>query len=159
MSLNASVVVLVFPTGGCSVPPSGLVSWWTGEGNGNDAVGGNNGTLGGHVTFVPGVVGQAFSFDGVGDYVFLGNPTNLHLQDLTIDAWIKRANPSQTTRDPEGVNADQGVILASGSGGYGLVLNPDFSPRDLNEAASGSVKALTPTLYPFPRRQPHDDTV
>lgn len=29
----------------CAPPPSGLVSWWPADGNGNDIVGGNNGTL------------------------------------------------------------------------------------------------------------------
>src|SRR2546426_844471 len=43
----------------CVPAPSGLVSWWRGNGDANDVVGGNNGTLQGGVTFVPGKVGQA----------------------------------------------------------------------------------------------------
>jgi hypothetical protein len=29
----------------CDPPPSGIVAWWPGEGNANDLVGSNNGTL------------------------------------------------------------------------------------------------------------------
>jgi len=40
----------------CATPPAGLVGWWPGEGNANDAAGANSGTLQGGVTFSPGVV-------------------------------------------------------------------------------------------------------
>jgi len=40
----------------------GLVSWWRGEGDAKDSVGGNHGTLMGDATFAPGKAGQAFSF-------------------------------------------------------------------------------------------------
>ncbi|MCC7261594.1 MAG: hypothetical protein IT369_03635 [Candidatus Latescibacteria bacterium] len=49
--------------------PSGLVSWWRGEGNANDSQGSNNGTLLGGISFAPGMVGQAFSLDGSSGYV------------------------------------------------------------------------------------------
>src|SRR6266545_3162494 len=46
----------------CVPPLSGLVSWWPGEGNANDLVGSNNGTLLNGVSFAEGIVGQAFNF-------------------------------------------------------------------------------------------------
>src|SRR2546427_4543298 len=74
----------------CVAPPPGLVSWWPGNGDANDVVGGNNGTLQGGVTFVPGKVGQAFSFDGVNDYVSFGNTAgNFGTSDFTIEFWIR----------------------------------------------------------------------
>jgi hypothetical protein len=66
-----------------------MVGWWPGDGNANDIVGGNNGTLVGGVSFVPGEVGQAFSFDGTTGYVQI--PSSPALQPLTaisIDAWV-----------------------------------------------------------------------
>jgi Concanavalin A-like lectin/glucanases superfamily len=60
------------------VPPS-PIHWWQAEGNANDSVGMDNGTLVG-VTFGPGVDGtdQAFSFGGAADQVVFntdgGNP-------------------------------------------------------------------------------------
>src|SRR6267378_1286830 len=76
----------------CAPAPAGMVSWWKAEGNANDSQGGNNGMIGG-ATFVSGEVGQAFSFDGVDDYVDAGNSASINLtgSQVTIDAWI---NPS-----------------------------------------------------------------
>jgi hypothetical protein len=61
--------------------PPGAVSWWRGESSGADYAGTNNGMLNGGVGFVGGELGQAFSFDGIDDFVDLGfssalQPTN-----------------------------------------------------------------------------------
>lgn len=43
----------------CCVPaPSGLIGWWSAEGNADDNIGGNNGTLVDGVSFPNGKVGQ-----------------------------------------------------------------------------------------------------
>jgi hypothetical protein len=75
----------------------GLVSWWRGEGNANDSVGPNNGTIQGGVTFVPGKVGQAFEFDGTSGDILIPTSTTLNLvQGYTIAFWIMiPALPSQ----------------------------------------------------------------
>ena len=52
-----------------SFPPLNLVSWWPGDGDAADIQGGNNGTLQGGAAFAPGMVDQAFSLDGVDDFV------------------------------------------------------------------------------------------
>ena len=59
----------------CVPPPSGIVAWLPGDGNANDIIGGNNGTLEAGVTFAPGEVGQAFKFNGLdgGGGIDLGN--------------------------------------------------------------------------------------
>jgi len=69
----------------CISAPSGLVSWWPGDGNANDIVGSNNGTLQNGTAFTTGKVGQAFNLDGINDYVDLGSGFNL--DKLTLDAW------------------------------------------------------------------------
>jgi hypothetical protein len=99
--------------------PSGLVALWSGEGNANDSVGGNNGTLKGSATFGPGKVGQGFVFDGNnGSGVLLGNPASLQLQDFTIEAWIKRGSDTVVSYGSGGV----GTILGCGWGGYYLLI-------------------------------------
>jgi hypothetical protein len=45
----------------CVPPPPNMVAWWPGDGNANDVVGLNSGTLIGGVTFPQGRVGQAFT--------------------------------------------------------------------------------------------------
>jgi hypothetical protein len=66
-----------------------LVSWWAGEGNAADSVGPNPGTLNNGVTFAPGEVGSAFSFNTT-DYVSAstsGLPTGN--SDRTLEMWVK----------------------------------------------------------------------
>ncbi|MDA0335917.1 MAG: hypothetical protein O2782_12180, partial [bacterium] len=65
---------------------------WSGEGNANDSRGGNHGTLVKEVAFVPGVAGQAFSFEGQQSYVEF-NPYigNFGPGDFSIEAWLWRA--------------------------------------------------------------------
>src|SRR6266568_1888438 len=53
----------------CVPAPAGLIAWWRAEGDATDAVSTNNGTLMNGATFAPGEVGQAFSLDGINDYV------------------------------------------------------------------------------------------
>ena len=67
-----------------------MVSWWPGDGNANDIQDGNNGTLHGGVTFVPGMVAQAFNFDGaVTSYVEVPDASSLNPSAITLDAWVK----------------------------------------------------------------------
>jgi hypothetical protein len=72
------------------LPPVGLVGWWPGDGNARDVVDGNHGTLYHGTTFAPGLVGQAFRFDGVDDIVLAYPGTGINnLQQLTIEAWVR----------------------------------------------------------------------
>jgi hypothetical protein len=106
----------------CTPPPAGMVSWWPGDGNANDIQDGNNGTLQGNITFVPGVVDQAFSSSSPGGSAVIGNPANLQLQTFTFDAWVKLDPPTLTG---SGVAA-----ISYGSGGYGFgVAGPSQPPR------------------------------
>ena len=68
--------------------PDGLVAWWPGDGNANDIIGGNHGTLRNGATFAPGMVGQAFSFDGSGTYVNIPDSPSLDVPSITVAAWI-----------------------------------------------------------------------
>jgi hypothetical protein len=93
---------------GCDNPPPGLISWWAGEGSADDIVGTNHGTMKNGATFAPGIVGQAFSFDGTDDLMQILSPANIPLGNSprTMMAWIKSSgqNPG---------NVYQGIL------GYG----------------------------------------
>jgi hypothetical protein len=72
----------------CVLAPSGLVAWWKGEGNANDVVGTNHGTLLNGAGFGPGKAGQAFSFDGTDDYVYWPTAPALDLPgSFSLSLW------------------------------------------------------------------------
>ena len=84
----------------CVEPPAGLVSWWPGDGNFDDISGNNPGTPFGGISFEPGKVGDAFSFDGIDDHVKISAASNLDVgagDGFTIDAWIE---PSDVVMRP-----------------------------------------------------------
>jgi beta propeller repeat protein len=66
-----------------------LISYWKFDGNANDAVGTNNGTVYGAV-LTTGISGQAYSFDGVNDYIKISsfNLTN----EGSISFWFYATN-------------------------------------------------------------------
>ncbi len=73
----------------CEPPPSGLAAWYPGNGDANDVVGANNGTLQNGATFTTGEVGQAFSLDGVNDYVRVPSSSTLNpTGSFSLEAWI-----------------------------------------------------------------------
>jgi hypothetical protein len=73
----------------CVPPPPGLISWWPGEGNANDVVGTNNGTLVDGVTFAAGEVSQAFHLDGTNQYVQIPDSPSLKPTNVSVEAWVK----------------------------------------------------------------------
>lgn len=78
------------PPATCVAPPSGLISWWPGDGNALDIHGSNHGALLNGATFAPGKVGQGFALDGVDDTIRIEhNPTLKPKNQVTLDAWIK----------------------------------------------------------------------
>lgn len=86
-SVVASLIVV--PPTDCIAPPSGLIGWWTGDGNVKDIAGTNHGTyFGGGQAHVPGVVGQAMRFDGTNNYVSIPDSPQLRPQNLTVECWV-----------------------------------------------------------------------
>lgn len=84
--------LFIDPISGTSIPD--IVSAWKAEGNGNDELGTNNGTLIGGTGFVVGQTGQAFSLDGVNDVVLV-NPATMPTTDITVAYWINTADTTK----------------------------------------------------------------
>src|SRR5207245_273427 len=69
-------------------PPLNMVSWWPGDDNANDIVGGHNGRLLGSAAFASGKVSSAFTFDGSGLVSVPDDPAWTFGDDpFTIDLW------------------------------------------------------------------------
>jgi hypothetical protein len=85
---TVSAVVVIFGQNGCYPSPSGIISWWPGEGNAVDVISGNNGTLENGTAFGLGEVGQAFLFNGVNQYVSVPDSPSLHPASMTVEGWL-----------------------------------------------------------------------
>lgn len=97
-----------------------LISYWAAEGDATDSAGPNSGTLVDGVSFAPGIVGQAFHFDGT-SYVqapTTGMPTGN--QDRTIDLWFNIDAYSPTVE--EGFLAGYGAF-GSLDQAYAILVN------------------------------------
>lgn len=68
-----------------------MVAGYPFEGNANDIMGVNNGTVNG-ATFVDGKIGKAASFDGVDDSIEYGDVFDLGLGNKTISFWLNIRN-------------------------------------------------------------------
>ncbi len=82
----------------CTPPPPGLISWWDAEGDANDLIGINHGTLVNQATFATGKVGQAFNLDGVDDYVEIPSGAfDFGSAPFSIGFWMKSNNGGSNT--------------------------------------------------------------
>jgi len=96
LSLMWLIAIFILPIvgnagaqGSCIPRPAGMVSWWPGEGDALDFFLHNDGTPQGDVVFLPGLVGQAFSLDGVSASI----ATSLVLPSVgTFECWVNLAS-------------------------------------------------------------------
>jgi Concanavalin A-like lectin/glucanases superfamily len=102
----------------CTQPPSGMVGWWPGDGNANDIEGSNNGTLENGAGFAAGEVAQAFSLDGINQYVDLGNDLSLQVSsgDFTVDTWVNFNSLGNSSGPCYGPGCDQSIVDKMASG-------------------------------------------
>ncbi len=99
------------------VATSGLVSYWSFDGDTNDDFGTNDGVASGSPTYATGTQGQALSLDGNDDYIEIPHDSSLDLTaSFTISAWVKK-----------GEDWRQQTILSKG-GNYALAIGEDNRP-------------------------------
>jgi hypothetical protein len=74
----------------CQPLPSGIISWWAGEGDTKDLVGSNNAFFVTSPSFGLGEVAQGFSFSGSGNYLQIpDSPSLTFTNDFSIELWYK----------------------------------------------------------------------
>jgi len=122
---------------GCIPPPCEMVSWWPGDGNANDIVNAKHGTLQGGASYVPGVVGQAFSFDGATGFFSAPDSTILDFAgDFTIDMWV---NPSSKQNAYANILRKEDAFAPS-KNGFGIEM--DITP-DSNKYFAGGKDGIS----------------
>ena len=106
----------------CSFAKAGLIGHWGANGNALDSTGNNNGILIGNTTYVAGNEGQAFSFDGNMDSVFISQTLDVSTE-FSMSAWI---NPL-TTSDIENqiFNNESSYEMAIRSGTFQYAIETD----------------------------------
>jgi len=89
ISANQLALVALFSLG-CSAPQAALVAHWAGDGNGLESVSGRTASALNGASYRPGVLGQAFSFDGIDDlYSVPDDPAwAFGGGDFTISLWV-----------------------------------------------------------------------
>lgn len=98
-------------------PMDGMISWWHGDDDYDDAVGSNDGLTAGGVTFAPGVDHDGFNLNGTtGSFVDVPDDASLSPSEITIDAWISAPVLGGRIVDK---------ITAFGSDGYLMDMNGD----------------------------------
>jgi len=111
---------LPIPPASCIPAPGGLVAWWPGDGNADDIVGNRNWVVFGGTMFVPGKVGQAFSFNGTDAYVARGpDVATTAVDNWAMATWVYWKGLVGTP----GKQAQ--VLLYNGNGGangYGILI-------------------------------------
>lgn len=112
----------------CIPPPSGMVSWWPGDGNSNDIRDSNDGVLQNDATFANGFVGQSFSFNGSGSYVEVPDSPSLQLLGaLSVDFWVYPTEHVVSGIVTKVDNAEEGAGWHVGY--YGTNLPPAVDPQ------------------------------
>ena len=98
----------------CTVEaPAGILSWWPGNGNAQDAMGQNHGIFANGKKFTSGSVERAFDFDG-NNYVRVPSSPSLDvgkLDEFSLEFWTKSAAESRNILGWSDGNAQTGVYL------------------------------------------------
>lgn len=108
---------------GCIGCPTGMVAWWPGEGDARDLIGTERSTLVGLPGFADGIVGRAFSFNGLNDEVMNSTPGLTNIADsFTMEFWAWPTAGRDTTPETSS--------LGWGTGNQRYAIFPDWGGDD-----------------------------
>jgi len=131
----------------CRPSPSGLISWWRGEGDANDSLGNNHGLLRNGAGFGAGMVGRGFYLSGADQFVLVPDGATLNLtNELTVEMWFKADdfNGRALFDKRDGVSCNYGTILDNNYGVEVYYNDPSLNAGDY--PASGFEISAHPTL-------------
>jgi hypothetical protein len=142
--LDAKSLAVLEPEGlNCSLPRSGLAMHFTGDGTLQDAAGLDGLRPQGNIRFVPGKVGQAFSFDGSSSLSLPwgGHNNEIGAHDFSIALYVRPANIQDeqvltdwTAENPHrgfqmSQSADHGFVFRSWPGSAQVEAHVSIAPR------------------------------
>src|SRR5207253_184471 len=127
-------------------------------GNANDIQGSNNGTLQNGATFAAGNVGQAFSLDGVNDFIQIPDAPDLTPSSITLDAWVK---PTTVSTGADGqvivskynsnnpaTNGVSWILLMLNTGKLRFVVYQQSASNSLSDIDARGIDTDAPVLAP-----------
>ena len=108
----------VDPNADCVALPPDALHWWTGDGDGMDQIGTAHATLMDGATLASGLVGQAFSFDGIDAFGRVEDaPTLNPTGPFTVMGWAKpQPNPLSGAMIGKGDPWEESWVLGSRNG-------------------------------------------
>ena len=126
----------------CEPVPRGIAGWWPGDATANDlTLAANHGQPVNGATFGQGVIGEAFSLDGVDDRVDVADAPELRPSRFTLAAWVRQ----------DAVLAGSCIICkqvgSSTSDSYSLWLSGGV----LRGGMFGFAEAVAPAAFPLGR--------
>ena len=133
------------------LPPHGMMGWWPGDSVTNDITGRWPATLRGGASFGPGLVREAFTLNGNGQFVDVpADPRlNMSTRDFTIELWVRF-----NTLDGEQVIAEKFVeTMSASTRGWTLTKLPNnvirfaLGPGRNVDTPAGSIAADTWTHF------------
>ncbi len=153
--ISSNAMLTINSPAQCTPPPAGLVSWWTAEGNALDSAGTNSGTLMGGASYASGLVGRAFTLDGVNGYVKIPKSPSLDVgSQVTVEFWMKPdpANLMNTCCQGLVTSDFYHIELSSGTGtnvGVSFCISTDSGATYYQTAiaANGGGAAVTPGVW------------
>ena len=115
------IFVVVFLFSG--IAQANLIAHYKFDGNATDSVTGNSGTVYGDTYYTPGIIGQAASFDGTGDYIDLGDSSDFDFGtgDFTVSIWAN----IYTSPTINKIILGEWTQYCGGPGNWGLHTWPD----------------------------------
>jgi len=132
-----------------------LVSLWEANGNANDSVGSNNGTLQ-NVSFTSGKFGQAFQFDTPTSSVVIPNSSTLNLgSQWSLSAWVYTTSLTGHLAGGQGIVSEIGnstglrgyqLSIIDGTGAVWLGFNTAIQGWPSNVISGGTVSTNQWTL-------------
>jgi len=129
------------------IEPAGMVSYWPLDGDAEDHAGSHNGTVHG-ATLTEGISGQAYSFDGAGDYI---STPDVALGAFTFSAWVTTSETGWSVNNRRMFHLDAGrncfTVEGNSRGGVSVYITRDMELSDYGWQFSGNAWTHVAVTY------------